>query len=122
MLHNYIFTLTRQNNSICIKLQHLRTRLKDHLLAKAINGLWPYHSGGLPTSTDSSLESFMAAMKDRIEETATKHPRLSPYTLPVARKALHRAQHAGHFDHEHDGARMLNRSIMKELKNWQFSV
>lgn len=73
---------------------------------------------------DTSLESFMTALKNRIDETITSHPRLSPYTLPVARQALQNAQPAEHSSQQRHGhgAAMLNRSIMKGLSNWLLSA
>lgn len=76
-------------------------------------------------SADSSLETFMAAMKDRIDATIAKHPRLSPFALPVARKALH-ARHGAkpseHSGHDKHGAGLLHRSILNGLKSWQLSA
>ena len=38
-----------------VRVHDFRTRLKDYLLSKSQGGLWPYHTGGLPTATDSAL-------------------------------------------------------------------
>ena len=37
------------------RLHRVKSRLKDYFLSRSIHGLWPYHSGGLPSSTDSGL-------------------------------------------------------------------
>lgn len=67
---------------------------------------------------DIRLASYLDAMKKRIETTIADHPRLSPHTLPVARKALQQAQAAGHTDNGHHYGKMLHGPIMHHLKNW----
>lgn len=75
-----------------------------------------------PSSADTSLAGLVDAMKNRIDATIAKHPRLSPHTLPVARKALQMAQTAGHTDNGNHYGQMLNGSIMHQLKNWLFAA
>jgi len=91
-------------------------QLQTSQAAPPENGQQPPPSQSLAPS-DTSLASFLDAMKKRITTTIANHPRLSPHTLPLARKALQHA-HAAHTDNRHHYGSMLHGPIMRQLKSW----
>ena len=100
-------------------LQAQWQQIKDFLETKKTDELAPRSA---PAAARDQHMPAARQLMTRIEETMTKHPRLAPFSLPLAHEAINRETENGQHPALFGRKNMLKDNFLQELNKWMYTV